>query len=372
MTASWGPSPWRLELDLPRRAPPERCDVAVVGGGLVGLATALRLARRGIDTALFEAEHIGAGASGRTGGLVLEDSSAGPLEGLGPCIPALERLIADADIDCELALPGCWELVHDGRAPLWRDGEQSLSIESTVAGGSLDAGRLLGGLAGAAVSSGAVLCERARVDRIEPDGLWIGSSRVAAGIVCVTLNAYTRELVAIEDEFATALTLALLTEPLGRDALAELGLADGHVFYTTDLPYLWGRPLRDRLLAGGGLAFDPEGRLERIDVRSGEVAERLDRLALRIRGLHPALSRVDFERRWGGPVAFRRARVPILCRLEDGGGIVTGGYAGHGVALAARLGELIAAAVADGRPLPDWGSCRLGSRTLGATGGDRA
>src|SRR5690606_9236809 len=44
------------------------CDVAVIGGGFTGLSAALACAERGFSVILFEAEHIGFGASGRHGG----------------------------------------------------------------------------------------------------------------------------------------------------------------------------------------------------------------------------------------------------------------------------------------------------------------
>ncbi len=43
-------------------------DVAVVGGGFSGVASALTLAERGYSVALVEAHRIGWGASGRNGG----------------------------------------------------------------------------------------------------------------------------------------------------------------------------------------------------------------------------------------------------------------------------------------------------------------
>jgi alkyl hydroperoxide reductase subunit AhpF len=43
-------------------------DVAVVGGGYTGMAAALRLAERGIDVILVEAEFCGRGASSRNAG----------------------------------------------------------------------------------------------------------------------------------------------------------------------------------------------------------------------------------------------------------------------------------------------------------------
>src|SRR5487761_2751799 len=46
-------------------------EVAVVGGGYAGLATALGLAERGVKgVVLLEAERVGFGASGRNGGFV--------------------------------------------------------------------------------------------------------------------------------------------------------------------------------------------------------------------------------------------------------------------------------------------------------------
>ena len=47
---SWGLPPWRVELPPGRAALPERCDVAVVGAGLTGLAAAYTLARQAVKT----------------------------------------------------------------------------------------------------------------------------------------------------------------------------------------------------------------------------------------------------------------------------------------------------------------------------------
>jgi glycerol-3-phosphate dehydrogenase len=44
---------------------PERCDVAVIGGGIVGVSTAYELARRGVQVALLEKGAIGCEQSGR-------------------------------------------------------------------------------------------------------------------------------------------------------------------------------------------------------------------------------------------------------------------------------------------------------------------
>lgn len=46
----------------------ERCDVAIVGGGVTGLAAALAIAQGGARVTLIEADTIGFRASGRNGG----------------------------------------------------------------------------------------------------------------------------------------------------------------------------------------------------------------------------------------------------------------------------------------------------------------
>ena len=45
-------------------------ETAIVGGGLAGLATALSLGERGRRAVVLEARQVGAGASGRNGGMV--------------------------------------------------------------------------------------------------------------------------------------------------------------------------------------------------------------------------------------------------------------------------------------------------------------
>lgn len=53
---------------------PERCDVAVIGGGIVGVSTAYELARRGVQVALLEKGVIGCEQSGRNWGWVRQQN----------------------------------------------------------------------------------------------------------------------------------------------------------------------------------------------------------------------------------------------------------------------------------------------------------
>ena len=100
----------------PRRPPPDRTDVAIVGGGYTGLAAARALARRGVDVTVLERHVIGWGASSRNGGFVLPGfkpdvevlarklgvAEARRLFELSKqAVQGLEALVADEAIDCD-------------------------------------------------------------------------------------------------------------------------------------------------------------------------------------------------------------------------------------------------------------------------------
>jgi glycine/D-amino acid oxidase-like deaminating enzyme len=65
-----------------------RADVAVVGGGLTGLATALALREAGVDVAVVERDFCGSGASGRNAGHLTPT--------IGKDLPTLVRVFGEA------------------------------------------------------------------------------------------------------------------------------------------------------------------------------------------------------------------------------------------------------------------------------------
>src|SRR5437016_10466407 len=116
-THPWGVPPWSVDF---RPAPgplPDRVDFAIVGGGFTGLCAAAWLARLAPKKSVLvlEASALGEGASGRTGGLALEDTAAGPLPGLGDVLAGYQKILRTLRIDSGLELPGVYELRSEER-----------------------------------------------------------------------------------------------------------------------------------------------------------------------------------------------------------------------------------------------------------------
>jgi glycine/D-amino acid oxidase-like deaminating enzyme len=347
---------------MPSGPPPE---VAIIGGGLTGASTAYHLARRGIRATVFEAVRIGAGASGRTGGLVLEGTAAGILEGVDSCVPALEALVAEERIDCDLSLPGCWEIEHQSsgneRKLPWNDNGQSIFVVKTVKGGTVEPAALVNGIARAAISRGAVILEGRSVQKIavEPQlAIEADGETIHPGYVVLALNAWTGPFLTNPAGVRSSLTFACATEPLPPSTLQVIGLAENIPFYTTDYPYLWGRMIMDgRVIFGSQLVFGSPAELEQLDVSTGQSGAALDALQQRVRQLHPRLHQVSFSASWAGPIAFRENAIPLIAQHPSSPRVmVAGAYAGHGVALSVRMGQLLARSIAEGRPLPAWGA----------------
>jgi glycine/D-amino acid oxidase-like deaminating enzyme len=364
----WGQTPWTIDFHPEAAAPlPGDVDFAVIGGGFTGLSAAGNLRR--LDptkrVVLFEAEVLGAGSSGHTGGLALAETAAGDLPGLGDVLEGLSRILQQLEVDCDLALPGVWELDHGDDCPgspiRWQD-SGTLRVAAEVSGGSINPGKLVSGLARAACARGAFLFEQAPVDNIsygEQTILHVRGTRVRARHVLIATNAASLELNALAGRAEPKFTLALATGPLSDAVLEALGLSSGKPFYTNDLPYLWGRLLhRDRIIFGSGLVHVHDWRdLRTLDIGSGEAAKLMANLERRVHTLHPALCDVQITHRWGGPILIGEGWRPVFAAHPQSPHVtVLGAYSGHGVALSVYLGAWAAEAMLGRRALPAWPS----------------
>ena len=363
--ASWGKPPWTIDF-RPQKSPiPGAVDFAIVGGGFTGLAAAawLKHIAPKRSVALFEAQSVGAGSSGHTGGLVLPETAAGDMPGLGDVLTGLAEILRELRVKCDLTLPGVWEISREKRcvdsAISWSD-SGTLRVTKEIAGGTLDPGKMVTGLARAATRAGALIFENARVDAISKtrhSELSVAGKIVRARRVLVATNAQSLELSRLERRAQPKFTLAVMTEPLTKAQLKSLGLAAGKPFYTVDLPYLWGRlAQRHRVIFGSGLVHLQNWReLSKINVKAGEAAALLKALERRVHAFHPVLRRIGITHRWGGPILIADKWRPVFMKHpENDDAIVLGAYSGHGVALSVYLGRWAAEAMLGKRALPEW------------------
>jgi glycine/D-amino acid oxidase-like deaminating enzyme len=386
----WGTPPWKIHFTPSRHKLPAHVDLAIIGGGFTGLAAAAWLRHLAPDksVAVFEAARIGAGASGRTGGLVLAETAAGNQPGLGDVLAGFRAILEKLKVRCDLELTGAWEIArqqssgkakHKPSAIEWND-SGTLRVVNEVPGGTLDPGKLVSGLARAAQRHGAQIHENHRVQNVH----W----SLTPELHITTARGATLEITAAKILFATnalslpqaamtgmhpRLTLAILTSPVSEKVLAAIGLSARKPFYTVDFPYLWGRVRPDRSIVwGAGLVQSPDADdLEAVDIAAAESAAAFDRLEDRIRHLHPALEKIKFAQRWGGPILFRDSWKPVFdwhphsvatdaaCTDEvpenaSRNAVVLGAYAGHGVALSSYLGTWAAEVLLGCRELPQW------------------
>jgi glycine/D-amino acid oxidase-like deaminating enzyme len=361
----WGNPPWQIDFHAAHGEFPSQVDFAIVGGGFSGLSAAARLRQVAPDksTALFEADCVGAGSSGHTGGMALAETAAGDLPGLGDVLKGYQEIQKELGIEADLGLPGAYEL---GRAKVkknspihWND-SGTLGVVNEVPGGYVDPGKMVSGLAHAAQRLGVSIFEHARVEKIEagePLRFTVAGKQVSAGHVLIATHAESLELSGITGGWGPKLTLALATEELEQTVIEQLGLAERKPFYTVDMPYLWGRPLcQQQIIFGCGLVHVEHWReMAKVNVREGEAHRLMTSLESRVRQLHPAMAKLSFSNHWAGPIYVTEEMLPVFRHHPSSKNIIVlGGYSGHGVALSVYLGRWAADAMLGRKKLPKW------------------
>lgn len=362
----WGEPVWSFPIPVTPRPLTDglRVDVAIVGAGFTGLATAhyVRQLCPDLRVAVFESRQVGAGASGRTGGLVLEDTSVGPLPGVEACIATLQELVNTQNLQCDLHVDGCWEIGRRHGQPAspirWAD-HGTLQVVNVIPGGAFDPRQYLAGLAAGVQRADGLIFEDAPVTGLDMERrgdvrLTVADKNVYAERVVFATNPWCLSLLGLHDQAEGVHTVAVATEPLTDTIFDAIGWATRTPFYTLDLPYLWGRATADgRAVIGGGTTG--RGNVDNARADALAAVHLFDNLERRIRGLHPALSKVRITHRWMGPLCAANDSKPIITSADkDSRVLVATGYRGHGVALSARVGKLLAEVLAGYGKLPAW------------------
>lgn len=353
-----------------------RVEVAVIGGGYTGLSAALHLAQAGLRVAVFEANRVGWGASGRNGGQIHSGQRHDPewfearydpavarrFFQMGEDAKALVRsLIEKHDIDCELK-SGLIDAAHkrsfvsayrDHVAHMndrydhpvaWLDREEtSRRLGTDVYYGAIydpTAGHLHPlkfalGLAEAAIAEGALIFENTPVqqitDRDQPTLVTPGGV-VRADKLLLCGNGYMGGLAPELDARVMPINnFIAATRPLSP---AEIPLPGDEC--ASDSRFVinyWRMSADKRLLFGGGENYS-----------AGFPRDIAGFVRKPLSAIYPQFKNIEIDYAWGGTLAVTVHRVPLLQRLQDRVWTAAG-FSGQGVTIAPLAGQILAEAV---------------------------
>lgn len=363
---------------------PEKVDVAIIGGGYTGLSAALTLAKRGVKVVVLEAETIGWGASSRNGGMTLtglkvsmqtiikkhgRELAKELFQASLDSVDTVEQIIQQENINCGFARTGhllaankpkhfealkdevnfmAKEFNHKVHLVSSKDLQSELGskvfhgalVDDVSAG--LNPAQFVAGLAGAAERAEAILCARARVNKIErsQNRFVIKTERgtVTAESVFVATSGYTGNVTKkLQKKIIPIGSFIIATEKLSDELAHELSPKNRMIFdYKHYLNYfrLWD----NRMIFGGRAAFFPEN--EKTISQSGEILRR------EMIQVYPQLKDIKVDFVWGGTLDFAFDMMTHVGELD--GIHYALGYAGHGVAMGTHLGKTVAEAMLKG------------------------
>jgi glycine/D-amino acid oxidase-like deaminating enzyme len=356
----WLQSTESLDVSAPPLGESISADVAVIGGGLTGLWTAIRLLEKDPTqrVVVLEADVCGGGASGRNGGQVHswfesldrlssvtdEEESFRLAKATTEAIEELHDLQSSGEVDMGLRLDGwLWTASSRAQEGAWertlkRCADHGVSpytpltaaeiarrtgSDASYAGvmenraGSLHPGKLMRNLKRYAMQRGVVIHERTPVTSIQAGPratLTTPGGEVHAGHVLIATNAWASAVPELRKRMYVVDSHVMVTEPIP-ERLDALGWKDGEAICDSQTQVLYYQRTPDgRVVFGrgtGGTAFR-----DRIGPRFNHNPRWRERSLKELHRVYPSLRDVKIEYEWTGPIDCVPSHVPLFGNLE--------------------------------------------------------
>jgi sarcosine oxidase subunit beta len=358
-------------------------DVVVIGGGVMGAATAMQLAMKGVGVILCEMRSLASGATGRCGGMVVHcygrelniDIAVKRMEFTKENTRLLKIFQQQCDIDYEFQQVGCLDIAASEEdfeilKQLYQkqrdqgdeeiqllDKKATMDIMPTLrpdvvygsrfrpSDGNLSPYKMVHAYAKKAKDNGAVIMTNTKVEKVVIEkeavcGVITDKGYIAAKWVVNAANAWAPFLCKEAEVILPVREIACVTEQVGPlPPMAFEMMLNGEFAYGST-------QFKTGNISMGGPAHP-------IEKRSGYYNEQLSideftRLARYVSGIFPILANTRIIRAWAGTFAFAPDGLPCVgpSALTEGL-LIAAGFSG-GIAQGCAVGEVLTEYVTQG------------------------
>ncbi len=374
---------------------PERTDVAIIGGGIAGIATALHLAQAGVEVTVLEQRTVASRASGRNDGQLLlglgehyhrihgqfgPDKARLLWDFLRDNHAALRASLAAHGVDCGLRQDGGlrlaetpheWTELQTAAALLAAEGKPHRLVPADELARWLPAGRgfhgalhlvgeaivqpvqMVRGLAQAASKAGAHIVEGAGVAAIDGDAGAFSlrlqdGQRLAASIVVHCTSTLARELDPSGLLSRTVFPFRgqiVATDPLPAAIVQQFPT----YAMSSNFCYEYFRMANDRFVIGGKRWSVPGEQLGILD-DDGSHPQITANLLAYVHEHFPVLQGTAFPHLWTGIMAGTPDGLPLVGALPGAPGtFALLAFNGYGLSFAFLAGRCLAEMIVDGQ-----------------------